>query len=284
MKTEHLPVMVNELLDALSVKSSGLYLDGTLGGGGHALAVSSQGGTVIGIDLDPEAFCRVQNKLQPHHKVQMHQDCFSNSGKYALRSSLDGAYLDLGTSMYQLKNSQRGFSLIVDGPLDMRFNPRQKLTAYDLIRKSSTSTLARILHSGGVRNANAVAELIKDNQRSCTTTLGLANLVASKWQRKGYTHPATVVFQALRMSVNRELPRLKEGLWAMYQLLKTGAALAVVVFHALEYQLVHSFMSDVEGKIKSIQRPSRREILFNPAARSAQLLVLQKLNLRHRTV
>jgi 16S rRNA (cytosine1402-N4)-methyltransferase len=304
----HSPVMVAEVLDALGVKPGGRHADGTVGGGGHAaaiLAMSAPNGWLFGCDRDGAAVEAAKARLAEfagRHEIR--RGNFAELAEMIEPSSCDGVLLDLGVSSPQLDAAERGFSFQQDGPLDMRMDTRQELTAADLVNESGVDELARIFWElGGEPQSRRLARAIERERRQqpFMTTGQLAAFIERLAPRRGKkTHPATKVFQALRIAVNDEIGFLQRGLAAATQVLKPGGRLAVITFHSLEDRLVkefgrersrdYEFDGDVDvpelrrprapemswAQRKAI-KPGAAELAANPRSRSAQLRVLEKI-------
>lgn len=301
--------MAAEVLDALRPAPGGRYADGTIGGGGHAeriLDASSPTGWLFGCDRDGAAVEAARRRLEERFagRFEIRRANFSEIGEWISAGSCDGIVLDLGVSSPQLDQTGRGFSFQSEGPLDMRMDDRQTLTAADLIDRASAEELAKIFWEyGGERESRRFARAIVHDreQRKFETTTQLAGLIERlSPRREKKTHPATKVFQALRIAVNDETGSLKGGLEMACRILKPGGRLAVITFHSLEDRLVKEFGREkvrdyvVSGGVdvpelrrprapemrwvqrKAIQ-PSERELKENPRCRSAQLRVLEKI-------
>jgi 16S rRNA (cytosine1402-N4)-methyltransferase len=304
----HKPVMVAEVLDALKVASGGRFVDGTLGGAGHAeaiLAASSPNGWLYGCDRDGAAVEAARKRLaQFAGRFEIRQGNFAELSSWVSPGSCDGVLLDLGVSSPQLDLAERGFSFQQDGPLDMRMDTGQGFTASDLINTASEQELARIFWEwGGERDSRRFARaLVHDRQqRQFKTTRQLADLIERLSPRRGKkTHPATQVFQALRIAVNDELDALQQGLEGALTMLRPGGRLAVITFHSLEDRMVkdfgrarardYTFTGGVDvpelrkpctPELKIVTRkaikPGDAELAENPRSRSAQLRVLEKM-------
>ena len=304
----HVPVMVTELLAGLQPRSGGRYADGTVGGGGHASAIleaSAPEGWLFGCDRDEEAVAAAQRRLAGFAgRFELRQLNFAELDLWIEPESCDGVLLDLGTSSHQLDVAERGFSFQQDGPLDMRQDRRQAWTAADLVNTTDAEELARIFWEyGGERQARRLARGIERERAAgrIETTGRLAAIVARLSPRRGSrTHPATQVFQALRIAVNDEIGSLRRGLAAAVRILKPGGRLAVITFHSLEDRVVKEFGREktrdytVEGEtdVPELRKPCRPEMNWvqrkavrpgaaesaaNPRSRSAQLRVLQKV-------
>lgn len=294
MAIVHEPVLVKELLEGLALKRGGCYLDGTLGTGGHALAVLQAlqpGGLLIGCDRDNEALAVAQERLRDYRqRVHFHQANFSEVEAVLAQEGLaavDGIYLDLGVSLLQLKSPHRGFSFMEAGPLDMRMDPTQGVSAEQKIKGASAKELEEVLRDyGEERYAFRIAPVLKEKMRKgdIQTTRDLAQLVweiyppKTRYQR---IHPATRTFQALRIWVNEELKNLTLFLEVAPALLKPEGRLVIIAYHSLEDRLVkRSFRERAKGKDFTLitKKPIRpgEEIQQNPKARSAKLRVLQR--------
>ena len=304
----HRPVMMAEVLAALRPEPGGRYVDGTIGGGGHAaaiLAASSPSGWLYGCDRDGAAVEAAGRRLAEFSgRFEIRQGSFAELAEWVPPNSCDGVLLDLGISSLQLDEAERGLSFQRDGPLDMRMDRRQAVTAASLVNGASAEELAKIFWElGGERNARRFARAIAQERehRQFETTRQLAELIERLAPRHGrQTHPATKVFQAIRMAVNDEVGSLQRGLAAALKILKSGGRLAVITFHSLEDRIVKDFGRarardytftggmDVPElreprapELKWVQRkaikPSQAEVAANPRSRSAQLRVMQKV-------
>ena len=300
--------MVREVLDALQPRPGGRYTDGTLGGGGHAaaiLAASSPTGWLYGCDRDGDAIDAAARRLSEfagRHEIR--RGNFSELGDWVPSGSCDGVLLDLGVSSAQLDVAERGFSFQQEGPLDMRMDSRQALTAAELVNTSGEQELAKVFWEfGGERNSRRFARAIvrEREQYRFETTRQLAECIERLAPRHGKkAHPATRVFQALRIAVNDEIGSLQRGLAVAKDILKSGGRLAVITFHSLEDRIVKDFGRarardytftggmDVpelreprapEMKIVSRRaiKPGAAELAENPRSRSAQLRVMEKI-------
>lgn len=302
----HAPVLYQQVLSALEPRAGGHYIDGTLGAGGHArgiLAASQPDGCLIGLDRDPAALALAADRLASFgERAHLERASFSEMGRIAARlgwRQVDGILLDLGLSSMQLDDPERGFSFRREGPLDMRFDPSQELTADAIVNHWNQVEIARILRVFGEQpRAGKVAAAIVD-ARPIRTTAELAGVVARAAGRsRSGIHPATQAFQALRMAVNEELETLRAGLEAALPLLKTGGRLAVISFHSLEDRQVKQFFrreardcicpeaqpvctcghrATIREWNRRPVQPSAEEIQANPRARSARLRVATRL-------
>lgn len=300
--------MLEEVLVALRPRAGGVYADGTIGGGGHAEAIlerSSPSGWLHGCDRDPDAVAAAKARLcRFEGRWEIRPGNYAELSSWVAASSCDGVLLDLGMNSFQLDEAGRGFSFRLDGPLDMRFDPQTGLTAAELVNTAAVGDLARIFRDlGEERQAWRVARAIERDRpsRPFARTRQLAELLERLMPRAGRPiHPATRVFQALRMAVNDELGSLQRGLWAAWNSLKVGGHLAVITFHSGEDRLVKRFGQalekdyEVPGEVdvpelrrprapqlrwvgRKPLRPGAAETAANPRARSAQLRVMEKL-------
>lgn len=302
----HTPVLLEEVLVALRISPGGRYVDCTVGGGGHATAIlrtSSPGGQLLGLDADPQAIKFAQSKLREYGKsVLLLNENFTNLSEVSTRCRfrpVHGVLFDLGISSLQLSNPERGFSFQQDAPLDMRFNPDQKLTASEIVNEFPEKDLAMIIWNyGEERKSRRIAKYIVAN-RPLKTTLELAKIVARAVNGgRGKIHPATKTFQALRIAVNREIENLKSALDQAVDILGFGGRLAVISFHSLEDRTVKEFITresstcicppDVPSCAcghsarlqrvgKGIIKPTTAEVKMNPQSRSAKLRVAERI-------
>jgi 16S rRNA (cytosine1402-N4)-methyltransferase len=305
----HKPVMAAEVLAALKPRPNGRYADGTLGGAGHAasiLAASSPTGWLSGCDRDGVAVETAKSRLAEKFagRFEIRRGNFSELADWIPAVSCDGVLLDLGVSSPQLDSAERGFSFQNDGPLDMRMDDRQTQTAADLVNDLGADELAKIFWEfGDERDSRRFSKAIVHDraQRKFETTKQLAELIERLAPRNGKkSHPATKVFQALRIAVNDEIGSLKRGLAAAVEILRPGGRLAVITFHSLEDRVVkefgrertrdYTFSGAVDvpelrtpcvPELKWVSRkailPGEDELKENPRSRSAQLRVLEKI-------
>jgi 16S rRNA (cytosine1402-N4)-methyltransferase len=305
----HLPVMLDEVLTGLAVKDNGVYLDATFGRGGHAAGILSalgSSGSLICIDRDPAAISVARERFGADSRVRIFQAGFSSLAACAdqVRHGLefDGILFDLGVSSPQLDDAQRGFSFMQDGPLDMRMNSQAGTNAADVVNNVSERELTRIFRElGEERFAARIARAIVTDRGATPfrRTLDLAGLIARVVPaRERHKHPATRVFQALRIFVNRELEELDDGLDAALSRLSLGGRLAAISFHSLEDRKVKRFMRRHASTdpmyaglpdIPPHARPKLRligksieaataEIEANPRARSARLRIAERID------
>jgi 16S rRNA (cytosine1402-N4)-methyltransferase len=297
----HVPVLLEEVCDTLAANRGGVFVDATFGAGGYTRAIldASPRNTVIAIDRDPDAIAAGASMAEKSKRrltlVAGRFGDLDTIAKAAGADHVDGVVLDIGVSSMQLDQAERGFSFRNDGPLDMRME-QEGPSAADLINESSEAELADIFyHYGEERRARAVARAIIEARRRqpFETTKQLADLVSSLiWQEPGGIHPATRVFQGLRIAVNDELGELVRALHASERSLRPGGRLVVVTFHSLEDRIVKQFFAARTGRAPAGSRhlpttfvaeptfeaitrgpitPSDLEISRNPRARSAKL-------------
>lgn len=295
-KVIHQPVLEKELIDYLKIKPDGVYVDGTLGTGGHALAVLeklSTSGLLLALDLDEAAIGTAKERLKAFEKqFRIHHANFKEIKTILEKENIkavDGITLDLGTSSLQLETPERGFSFSKEGPLDMRMDFSQGTKAWEKIKNSNELELAGILEKyGEERYSKKIARHIieKMNLREIQNTLDLAKVAQaayppqSRW--KGI-HPATRLFQAIRIWVNGELESLKNFLNVAPFLLKPDGRLCVMAYHSLEDRLVKQAfrkLTDADDTFERMTKkpitPSEEEIDRNPRARSAKMRILRK--------
>ena len=289
----HAPVLLIEVLDWLQPAQDGLYVDGTLGLGGHSLAVlerSSPTGHLIGFEWDEDAASKAVERLAAYSgRVQIvrasYADLVSELGKLAVRD-IDGLVADLGVSSLQLDQAGRGFSFRAESTLDMRMDRRRPLTAASLIARASEEQLADIFyHYGEERQARRIARFLVQARldEPVATTCRLAAIVAEAVPRKYHPHKvhvATKVFQALRIAVNSELDNLTRLLKTAPDVLKKGARICIITFHSLEDRMVkQAFQQNTAYRMlcKRPIVPSSEEIQRNPRARSAKLRVAERV-------
>lgn len=305
----HRPVLLDEVIEHLAVKPGGTYIDGTVGGGGHAGAIAErlgEGGRLLGLDQDDDALALAGRNLLRFPRVRVVHGNFGDMKAIAHREGIeqaDGVLLDLGVSSMQLDTADRGFSFQQDAALDMRMDRRQARTAADLVNTMSGGELADLLWTlGDERASRRIARFIVEAREASPlrTTGQLADLVArAKGGRHGRIHPATQTFQALRMAVNDELGALRRGLAGALDLLRPGGRLAVIAFHSIEDRVVKQIFAAHAGRweslpaggerrvgeqppvrwiVKSPVTASDREVAANPRARSAKLRVVERTN------
>jgi 16S rRNA (cytosine1402-N4)-methyltransferase len=286
----HTPVLCREVIELLRPRPGGVYVDGTLGLGGHAEEIVRRGGRVVGIDWDDEAASRAAERLGPQATVV--RDSYANLPLILENLKIpvvDGILLDLGVSSLQFDTASRGFSFQREGPLDMRMSPQVPRTARELIQGSGERELELIFREYGEeprarRIAQGIVRARGDSGSDILeSTRALGDFVERLIGRHGRTHPATRVFQALRIAVNGELDNIKNFLGFFDKYLGSGARCAVISFHSLEDRLVKRAFREkaAGGSLKLVTkkpvRAAREEVLANPRSRSAKLRVIEKL-------
>ncbi len=338
--------MTGEVVQGLAIRDGGVYLDGTLGEGGHSLAILESGprisaqssnrvsnqasnqeagkgssspgsvvpgiaSLVIGIDLDAASVAEASRRLSEFGQRFLplqgnYADMVSLAGEYGVQG-VDGVLLDLGFSSRQVDQPGYGLSFLSDEPLDMRYDSSRGVSAADLLNSASEAELAALFRRYGEEpraRAIAIAIALERMKHPISTTGELAALVerASRGRRRRRTHPATRVFQALRIAVNRELDNLRDGLEASVAILRPGGILAVISYHSLEDRIVKNFMAHKSAVCdcppglpecicgqepalaivnRRIIRPSGEEVAFNPRSRSARLRLARRIQSRH---
>ena len=302
----HIPVLLHEALDALCIRSDGIYLDCTFGRGGHSRAILAsldEGGRLIGFDRDPSAVAAAQDLAKKDSRFEIVHTAFSE-----LESALDsiaiarvhGILMDLGVSSPQLDQAERGFSFQANGPLDMRMDPTSGQSAADWIARADTDEIADVLWVlGEERFSRKIARAIAEARKvePIVTTAQLSKIVSDAQPKKDQNkHPATRTFQAIRLHINEELSEVEQGLEAAVKRLEVGGRLAVISFHSLEDRLVKRALRDAsrlpQGDPRmplpdSVTKPRMRlmgkaikagtgELGMNPRARSAVLRVAER--------
>ena len=265
----HRPVLVAEAVELLAPSAGTLVVDATCGGGGHTEEILRTGADVLAFDQDPDAIAHASERLTPYGgRVTLRQINFRNAGEVLDQLGIvgiGGALLDLGVSSRQLENAERGFSVMRNGPLDMRMDPRRELTAAMVVNSYTEEELTRLFHELGEEPAarRIASQLVKQRKTNpFHDTMQLAKAVEKIVWRHGRRHPATQVFQALRMEVNDELGALEEGLRVLTARLEPGARIAVITFHSLEDRIVKNFFRDRSRE--SLDRPEWPEPRPNP--------------------
>ncbi len=310
MEFNHVSVLLNEAVDGLNIKENGIYVDGTLGGGGHSSEIVKHiaGGRLIGIDQDTDAIKAASKRLEEY------KDRFTavHSNFYNVRGVLDelgidkadGFLLDLGVSSYQLDEAERGFSYMNDAPLDMRMNRDNEYSAWDVVNKKSEKELNDIIFKYGEEKwAKRIAQFIVSEraEKPIETTFELVEVIKKavpKGARRDGPHPAKRTFQAIRIEVNSELAILDNTVDDMVASLNTGGRLCIITFHSLEDRIIKNAMKrhenpctcppefpvcvcgkKADGKVITRKPilPSEEELEYNPRARSAKLRILEKI-------
>ncbi len=310
MEFSHVSVLLNETVDALRVKDYGIYVDGTLGGGGHSEEILKRTGSsrLIGIDRDSEAINAAKKRLAAYSgRTTFLNGNFADVKKLLTKAGvqkIDGAVLDLGVSSYQLDNPERGFSYMHDAPLDMRMDRSRGLSAYDVVNTYDKDRLLSIFYRYGEEKwSKRIVEFIDKRRRQTPikTTGELVEIIAAAvpaGAREKGSHPAKRVFQAIRIEVNGELEILKNAICDFVSFLNIGGRLAVITFHSLEDRIVKQCFNELAagctcprdfpvcvcGKqpaVKIITKkpvvPSGKEQTDNPRSKSAKLRVAEKI-------
>ena len=306
----HISVLLKESIEALNIRPQGVYLDGTLGGAGHSAEIARRlsTGTLIGVDRDPKALAAAEERLAPwRDRVKLVHSNFRELDRI-LDSlgipAVDGILLDLGVSSPQLDEADRGFSYMADAPLDMRMDPSDPLTAYEVVNSWPQEELRRILFAyGEERYAPLIAAAIvrRREQAPIESTLALVDVIRGAMPQKALRekqHPAKRSFQAIRIAVNDELGAVDSVMGQAIRRLKPGGRLAVITFHSLEDRIVKNAMAEaakgctcppefpvcVCGKKPTVRLIARKpitageeELEANPRARSAKLRVCEKI-------
>ncbi len=287
----HPPVLLKESLDYLKADKGGIFVDATLGGGGHTEAIlrANPKNRVIGIDRDEEAIERALKRLEPFgDRVSIYHANFSQIGKVLEEEGIDrvdGILFDLGVSHFHLRG-ERGFTVWKEQPLDMRMDRRQKLTAKDVVNRLSERELSELIFKyGEERFARKIAREIvrRRKKKEIETTKELADIVESVIPKKLWAgrkkHPAVKTFQAIRIYVNREFEEIERGIPEAAEFVKPGGRIVVITFHSLEDRLVKNILKNLENfKVvtKKPVQPTEEEVRENPASRSAKLRAVER--------
>ena len=305
----HRSVLLDECIEGLAIKPSGIYVDGTAGGGGHSFHIASalSDGRLIAIDQDEAAIAAASERLRPlGERATVIRSNFYDLARVCEQlsiDSIDGLLLDLGVSSYQLDTAERGFSYMADAPLDMRMDKRGALSAYDVVNGYSEEKLKKILYEYGEErfSASIASAIVRERQKkSIETTLELSNIIKyaiPSFAREGGHHPVKRSFQAIRIEVNGELDVIEPAIRDAAKLLRRGGRIAIITFHSLEDRIVkQTFASLATGctcpknfpvcvcgnkpTLKVITRkpilPSAKELEENPRSRSAKLRIAEK--------
>lgn len=311
MEFKHTSVLLDETIEGLDIKSDGIYVDGTLGGGGHSSVICSrlsEKGILIGIDRDRDALAAASERLKQYsctrHYVQSNYSDIKNVLENLGIDAIDGAVLDLGVSSFQLDNAERGFSYMNDAPLDMRMSQGDTFTAYDVVNGYTKDELAGIIRKYGEEKwASRIAEFIVKfrKKKPVESTFELVEIikaaVPAKARRDG-PHPAKRTFQAIRIEVNDELGQLRRACDEFCDVLAPGGRLCVITFHSLEDRIVKEcfkrrvnpctcppeFPVCICGRTADVRKitgkpvvPGEEELEHNHRARSAKLRIIEKL-------
>lgn len=295
----HIPVLLKEVMDALAVSPGGRYVDGTLGRAGHAKEIIARGGLVLGIDRDEQAIREIGEVAGLSAVRGRHGDLKEIANEKGW-NEVDGILLDLGVSSPQLDEAGRGFSFLREGPLDMRMDRSSGLSAADIVNSESAERLEEIFRTLGEEpQARRIAKaIVKEREkRKFETTVEFADFVEGVVGRRGAHHPATRVFQALRMEVNDEIGELERALEGGLEILKSGGRFAVITFESLTDRIVKRFFAKHVGRMVSLQQGGERwegeeprmravtgkvvvaseeEADLNPRSRSAKLRAAEK--------
>jgi 16S rRNA (cytosine1402-N4)-methyltransferase len=305
---EHIPVLLNEAVDALAIKPDGIYVDGTFGRGGHSraiLAKLSDEGRLLGLDRDPRAIVVANELAAEDSRFSIERTNFAELGEAVFgrlwQGQVDGILLDIGVSSPQLDEAERGFSFQQDGPLDMRMDPDSGISAAEWLAEAEMDEIADVIKTlGEERYGKRIARAIVETREHTpiTTTRQLAQLVdQASPSREKHKHPATRTFQAIRIYINNELEELKVALQQALDVLAVGGRLAVISFHSLEDRIVKRFFKEqalgddlppdfpvtadqLNPTVKLVGKAikaSDAELDVNPRARSAVLRVVEKL-------
>ena len=290
-QTAHLPVMLSEVVGLLAIRQDGIYVDMTVGLGGHSATMLEElgpDGQLMGIDRDDAALSRAAERLTDE-RVRLVKGRFSEVGEIIAGlgiNAVDGLLFDLGVSMLQLREHERGFSFMSDARLDMRMDASDGRSAWEVVNRYSEKELQRILTEYGEEpHFRKIAKRIVGARQASpvNTCKELADIVLQAYGGRGKTHPATRTFQAIRIEVNSELDELRKGLSAAFGVLKPGGRNCVIAYHSLEDRIVKNVFREMgkEGSIKILTKkplaPARDEVLRNPASRSAKLRGAEKL-------
>ena len=306
----HQAVLFEEALDQLNIKSDGVYLDCTFGRGGHSagiLRLLSESGKLLALDRDADALaCNEAQQLLTDKRFSLRHACFSEMAgiitSQGLKGKIAGILLDFGVSSPQLDNADRGFSFLRDGPLDMRMDTSQGLSAAQYLAQVDEKELVRVIFEyGEERFARRIAGAIvaQRQQQALKSTVELAKLIENAVPfRDKFKHPATRTFQALRIEINQELAEIRSGLKQAVEILAPGGRLVVISFHSLEDRIVKRFIRDEsgrkinpgklpikeqdieQGQLKKIGKSIKaqaQELQLNPRARSAVMRVAEKI-------
>ena len=307
---KHIPIMLEQVIEGLDIKSSGIYVDGTLGGAGHSSKIVeylTEGGRLIGIDQDEAAIAAASKRLEPYKdRVTIVRSNYSQMTEIIKNlgiDKVDGILLDLGVSSYQLDTADRGFSYMEDAPLDMRMDQRQRMTARDIVNDYSEAELTRIIRDYGEdKFAKNIAKHIVNARKTkpIETTIELSEIIKASIPAKVRAtggHPAKRTFQAIRIELNGELTVLKDSINGMIDSLCEGGRIAIITFHSLEDRIVKNAFRTAENpcicppdfpvcvcgrksKGRVITRkplvPSEEEMESNPRSKSSKLRIFER--------
>ncbi len=285
---EHIPVLLDEVLHNLVDNDDALFVDATIGGGGHGyhLLETYRGLRLVGIDADAEALALAKVRLSPYKdRVLLKKGNFRDLKRILREESIeevDAVLFDLGISLYQM-SGERGFSFSSDAALDMRIDVEEALTAWEVVNRYGYTTLTRIIREYGEEGdaAKIVRQIVEARKKGpITNAKDLADIVAKAKKGRGKIHPATKTFQAIRIEVNREFANLADGLRDATDIVTSSGRIGVITFHSLEDRMVKTFFKDnplLRPVTKKPIRPGREEIRTNRRARSAKLRIAEKL-------
>ena len=309
LQFNHKSVLLDETIEGLNIKDDGIYVDGTLGGGGHSFEIAKRlkSGRLVGIDQDPDAIKAAEVRLESYKdRVDIVKSNYENIGEILKSKNIDGVdgiLLDLGVSSYQLDTPSRGFSYMSDAPLDMRMDTESERTAYDIVNGYTEQELFRIIRAYGEdRFAKNIAKHIvqKRSEKSIETTFELNEIIRASIPakvRETGGHPSKRTFQAIRIELNRELEVLENSLNTMIDLLNDKGRLCIITFHSLEDRIVKSAFNTAEkpcicppgfpvcvcgkkSKGKHLTKkaiiPTDEELLTNPRSKSSKLRIFEK--------
>ena len=309
MKFEHKPVLLNEVITGLNIKPSGVYVDCTVGGGGHSFEIIKRAkkGHLYAFDRDEEAINASKERLKQFDNVTFIHDNYKNAKEDLDNlgvAGVDGVLVDLGVSSPQLDHGERGFSFLHEGRLDMRMDRRQKLSAYEVVNTYPKEKLVDILYKYGEESnaKNIVQKIMEAREKSpIETTMELKNIVESAFPKKviyGKGGVSKQTFQAIRIEVNGELEGLEKALQDLVDMLSKGGRMAVISFHSLEDRIVKNLFKNLstdcicppktpvcicghKASVKLINKKpitaSKEELEFNPRSSSAKLRIIEKL-------
>ena len=305
MKSEHVSVLLDEAVDALNIKAGANYVDATFGRGGHSRRILQklENGKLLVVDRDPEAILVAKQLSQEDERVVVEYGAFEMLGALIdknFETGVDGILFDLGISSPQIDVATRGFSFMQDGPLDMRMDNSQGESAADWLNHADWKEMSKVFwRYGEEKNATAIAKeivLYRENEKPIENTAELVSIVVQVNKKQQNKHPATRVFQAIRIHINRELEQIKNVLPEAVEKLCSGGRLVVISFHSLEDRIVKNFIKekmkpvafdkrlpiapDWKSDIKTIGKPvkpSENEVKNNPRARSSIMRVIEKV-------
>jgi 16S rRNA (cytosine1402-N4)-methyltransferase len=286
----HQPVLLKEIIQILEPKENENFIDATFGEGGVSFEIANHKANVLAFEWDPELYSQGLQKikeLKMENKIKLVNQNFKNIKRVVKQegfSKIKGIVFDLGISSWHYEKSGRGFSFKYDEPLDMRINPKLKITAFEIVNYYSYKDLVEIFKNyGEEKSAERIAQAIIDRRRKkkIETSKELAEIVAEVKKQKGKIHPATQIFMALRTFINDELGNLEKGLKDAYDVLDKGGKIVVLSFQGLEDIVIKKVFKMLKQKgakviTPNVIRPSKQEIFQNPKARSAKLRAIKK--------